>query len=92
MILPILAYGHPVLRKVAENITPEYPDLSKFIADMWETMYHSNGVGLAAPQVSKAIRIFVLDSVQIFENMKEDEDKEDYPDKPGIKQVFINSN
>lgn len=90
MILPIVAYGHPVLRKVAEDITPDYPDLPKFIADMWETMYHSNGVGLAAPQVSKPIRIFVLDSAQIFTNMKEDEEKDDYPDKPGIKQVFIN--
>lgn len=90
MILPILAYGHPVLRQVAEDITPDYPNLSKFIADMWDTMYHSNGVGLAAPQVGRPIRIFVLDSEQIFENMKEEEDKEEYPDKPGFKQVFIN--
>jgi peptide deformylase len=90
MILPILAYGHPVLRQVADDITPEYPELQKFIADMWDTMYHSNGVGLAAPQVGRPIRIFVLDSAQIFENMKEDDDKEEYPDAPGVKQVFIN--
>lgn len=90
MILPIVAYGHPVLRKVAEDITPEYPGLTNFLADMWDTMYHSNGVGLAAPQVNKSIRIFVLDSTQIFENMKDDEDKEEYPDSPGVKQVFIN--
>ncbi|HRF18216.1 MAG TPA: peptide deformylase, partial [Chitinophagaceae bacterium] len=54
MILPIVAYGHPVLRKVAEDITPEYPQLDKFIEDMWETMYASNGVGLAAPQVNRS--------------------------------------
>src|ERR1700712_508995 len=90
MILPIVAYGHPILRKVAEDITPDYPELTKLIADMWETMYYSNGVGLAAPQINKSIRLFVMDSSQIFANMKEDEDKEVYPDDPGIKKVFIN--
>lgn len=90
MILPILAYGHPVLRQVAQDITPEYPELQKFIADMWDTMYHSNGVGLAAPQVGRPVRIFTLDSAQIFENMKDDDDKEQYPDDPGVKQLFIN--
>lgn len=90
MILPIVAYGHPVLRKIATDIEADYPELPKLIEDMWETMYHSNGVGLAAPQVNKSIRLFVMDSSQIFENMKEDEEKVDYPDKPGIKQVFIN--
>ena len=73
MILPIVAYGHPVLRKVAEDITPEYPQLDKFIEDMWETMYASNGVGLAAPQVNKSIRLFTVDTIQIFENMDDDE-------------------
>lgn len=91
MILPIVAYGHPVLRKIAMDIEPNYPDLPKLIEDMWETMYYSNGVGLAAPQINKSIRLFVIDSCQIFENMKEDEEKVDYPDKPGIKQVFINA-
>jgi len=90
MILPIVAYGHPVLRKVAEDITPEYPDLQKLIDDMWETMYHSNGVGLAAPQINRGIRLFVMDSSQIFKNMKEDDDKEVYPDDPGMKKAFIN--
>lgn len=90
MILPIVAYGHPVLREVAKPISPEYPQLDKLIGDMWETMYGSNGVGLAAPQVNRAIRLFVIDSTQIFENMDEDE-KDDYPDGPGVKQVFINA-
>jgi peptide deformylase len=90
MILPIVAYGHPVLREVAKPIAPEYPQLDKLIEDMWETMYGSNGVGLAAPQINRAIRLFVIDSTQIFENMDDDE-KEDYPDGPGVKQVFINA-
>jgi peptide deformylase len=91
MILPIVAYGHPVLRKVAHEIDENYPDLAKFIEDMWETMYASNGVGLAAPQVNKDIRLFVMDSAQIFANMDErDREEENYPDAPGIKQLFIN--
>ncbi len=57
---------------------------------MWETMYNSNGVGLAAPQVNRAIRLFVVDSMQIFENQEEDE-KDEYPDAPGFKGAFINA-
>ena len=73
MILPIVAYGHPVLRKVAKEIDEHYPQLDKLIEDMWETMYASNGVGLAAPQINKEIRLFVIDSAQIFNNMDEKE-------------------
>jgi peptide deformylase len=90
MILPIVAYGAPILRTVSKDITPDYPDLGKLIADMWETMYASNGVGLAAPQVNRDIRLFVIDSAQVFTNQDEDE-KGIYPDEPGIKQVFINA-
>ncbi len=90
MILPIVAYGHPVLRKVAEDITPDYPNLAKLIEDMWETMYGSSGVGLAAPQINKDIRLFVIDTEQMFNNMEE-EDKGKYPDAPGLKQAFINA-
>ena len=90
MILPIVAYGSPILRKVSADITPDYPGLEKLIADMWETMYNSNGVGLAAPQVNKEIRLFVMDSTQVFQN-QEEEDKGKYPDEPGFKGVFINA-
>jgi peptide deformylase len=90
MILPIVAYGAPVLRKVCGDIGPDYPALDKLIADMWETMYNSNGVGLAAPQINKEIRLFVIDSAQIFANKDEDDDF-DYPDAPGYKGVFINA-
>ena len=57
MILPIYTYGMPVLRKESVDITPDYPGLEQLIADMFETMYHSDGVGLAAPQIGKAIRL-----------------------------------
>lgn len=90
MILPIVAYGSPVLRKVCDDITADYPNLDKLVADMWETMYNSNGVGLAAPQVNVPIRLFVMDSEQIFLNQEEDE-KDEYPDAPGHKGVFINA-
>ena len=91
MILPIVAYGSPVLRKVATDITKDYPELEKLIADMWETMYNSNGVGLAAPQINRAIRLFTVDSTQIFSNMEEDDDLDEFPDAPGFKGVFINA-
>ncbi|WP_118972798.1 peptide deformylase [Taibaiella koreensis] len=90
MILPIVAYGHPVLRKECEDITPGYPGLSQLIADMWETMYHTNGVGLAAPQVNRPARIFVVDTEQIVEGF-DDEDRKRYPDEKPVKRIFINA-
>lgn len=90
MIFPIIAYGDPVLRKVAVDIKPGDLDLPSFIESMWETMYSSNGVGLAAPQVNHSIRLFTVDTIQIFENMEDDEIKT-YPDAPGIKAAFINA-
>lgn len=89
MILPVVAYGLPILRQVAENIDANYPDLALLIDDMWETMYGSNGVGLAAPQINKGIRLFVMDSAQVFAG-QEEEEKDEFPDAPGIKEVFIN--
>lgn len=89
MILPIVAYGSPILRKVCSNIDAQYPELDKLLADMWETLYNSNGVGLAAPQINRDIRLFIVDSEQIFANQEEDDEK--YPDEPGYKGVFINA-
>lgn len=93
MILPIVAYGAAVLRKQAKDITPDYPGLQLLIEDMWETMYESNGVGLAAPQINKDIRLFIIDSTQIFESMEEDNDadRKKYKDAPGVKKLFINA-
>jgi len=82
MILPIYAYGQSVLKRVADDIDPDYPDLGQLIDNMWETMYNAQGVGLAAPQVGLPIRLFVVDTQQMME-----EDKE----KEGFKQVFINA-
>jgi peptide deformylase len=90
MVLPIVAYGNPVLRKMGRDITLDYPELNKLISDMWETLYNSRGVGLAAPQVNRDIRLFLIDSVQIIENFEEDE-KEDFPGDEGYKGVFINA-
>lgn len=90
MILPIVAYGSPVLRTMCKDITPDYPDLSQLIADMWETMYYSNGVGIAAPQINRDIRIFTVDTAQMFANMDEEE-KDEYGDAPGVKKTFINA-
>ncbi len=93
MILPIVAYGDPVLKKEAEEITNEFPDLHKLIKDMYETMYHASGVGLAAPQIGKSIRMFVVDGSPFAE--KDEEDEEDTPDPKAVgienfKKVFIN--
>jgi peptide deformylase len=82
MILPIYAYGQPVLKKVAEDIKPDYPELETLIENMWETMYHAEGVGLAAPQIGRAIRLFLVDTVQTQKEGEEDK---------GIKRVFINA-
>lgn len=82
MILPIFAYGQPVLKKIAAPITPDYPELETLIANMWETMYHADGVGIAAPQIGLAIRLFVIDTEQI--DRKNDEQK-------GFKRVFVNA-
>ena len=90
MILPIVAYGSEVLRKVSKDINADYPELNKLIADMWETMYASSGVGLAAPQINRDIRLFVVDSTQIFAQMNEEETLP-YADAPGVKKVFINA-
>ncbi len=90
MIYPIVAYGAQILRKQSKDISPDYPGLAILLEDMWETMYASYGVGLAAPQINKDIRLFVIDSQQIFENLEEEE-KNAYPDGPGVKKVFINA-
>jgi peptide deformylase len=89
MILPIVAYGASVLRKVCDPIDSSYPNIKVLIEDMWETMYESNGVGLAAPQINKHIRLFVVDSAQIFANAEPEDDT--YTDAPGVKKTFINA-
>lgn len=81
MIYPIVVYGHPVLRKVAEDIERDYPERDKLIADLFETMYYSEGLGLAAPQIGKSIRIFVIDGKPAAE---------DEPALAEFRKAFIN--
>ena len=90
MILPVVAYGHPVLRKECVDIDKDYPELEKLIADMWETMYYTNGVGMAAPQINRPIRLFVIDTDQIVDGF-DVEDLKEFPDEKPVKQTFINA-
>ena len=82
MILPIFAYGQPVLKKKAKAIEENDEALKALIENMWETMYNASGVGLAAPQIGKSIRLFLVDTIQTMEEGKEEQ---------GIKQAFINA-
>ncbi|MCL1944178.1 MAG: peptide deformylase [Candidatus Azobacteroides sp.] len=82
MILPVYLYGHPVLRKVAEDIDSDYPGLSALIKNMYETMYNADGVGLAAPQTGLSIRVLVIDLDALSENI---------PEVKGFKKIFINA-
>ena len=82
MILPITAYGHPTLKKVAQDIDKDYPELQQLIADMFETMYYSKGVGLAAPQIDKSIRLLVIDATPYGD---------DFPEAKNFKKVMINA-
>jgi len=80
MTLPVLAYGDPILKKVAQPITKDYPNLTEIIENMFETMYRANGLGLAAPQIGLSIRLFVVDGSNV--------EKEDLKD---FKKIFINA-
>lgn len=82
MILPIYLYGQPVLRKVAEDITPDYPELKSLIESMFDTMHQAEGIGLAAPQVGLAIRLVVIDLDPL---------SEEYPEYKDFRRVYINA-
>ena len=82
MILPVYVYGSPVLRKIAVEVDKNYAGLNAFISDLWDTMYNSDGVGLAAPQVGKSIRVFVIDAAPM---------SDDDPALKNFKKTFINA-
>lgn len=82
MILPIYLYGQPVLKKVAEDITPEYPELNALVENMFETMHQAEGIGLAAPQIGLAIRLVVIDLDVL---------SEDFPEFKDFRRVYINA-
>lgn len=89
MVIPIVAYGDPVLRKVAKPIEANYPKLNELLGNMWETMYKANGVGLAAPQIGLPIRIFLVDTSPFADD--EEMNEEDRSQLDGFKKVFINA-
>ena len=85
MILPIYSYGNPILKKKCKDVDSSYPNLNKLINDMWDTMYNAQGVGLAAPQIGRQIRLFIIDASPFFD----EKDITDYESK-NLKRVFIN--
>ena len=96
MVLPIVVYGDPVLRKVAQDIDANYEGLNQLIKDMFETMYKANGLGLAAPQVGKSIRLFIVDATPFAEKDEDNEESEEkftaeqIEELKNFKKVFIN--
>ena len=82
MILPVYAYGQPILKKVGREIDTDFEGLSNLLEDMWETMYHAQGVGIAAPQIGQGLRLFLVDTMQAMDEGEEDK---------GIKKAFINA-
>ena len=88
MILPIVSYGSSVLKKTAKEITSDYPNLNELIANMWETMYAANGVGLAAPQIGLSIRVFVIDASPFVD--EENMSVKEIETINTFKKVFIN--
>ncbi|MFS4456249.1 peptide deformylase [Maribacter sp. 2304DJ31-5] len=89
MILPIVAYGDSVLRKMGSEIGKDYPNLKELVSNMWETMYNANGVGLAAPQIGLPIRLFLVDTTPFSDDA--DLTPEEQKQLNGFKQVFINA-
>jgi peptide deformylase len=88
MILPVVAYGDPVLRKVAKEIGSDYPKLEELIVNMRQTMYNASGVGIAAPQIGKSIRLFVIDATPFAED--EDISEEEQEQLKDFNKIFIN--
>lgn len=90
MILPILSYGHEMLRRKCDDVTPGHP-VEQLITDMWETLYNAAGCGLAAPQIGEPVNLFLVDSKLIFQQMNPESRLVYFEDNNGIKEVFINA-
>ena len=91
MTLPIMAYGHDILRQKCQDISPQYPGLKNLVDDMWQTLYVANGCGLAAPQVNHAVRLFIVDSVQSYKSFDLRGRKQYFDGDMGIQETFINA-
>jgi peptide deformylase len=90
MILPIIAYGHTILRTPCREVPADFPGLSRLVADMWQTLEGARGVGLAAPQVNQPLRLFIVESRSTFELLDPAERDTLFPDNTGIRETFIN--
>lgn len=88
MVLPIIAYGDPILKKKGKEISKDYPDLEQLISNMWDTMFEAYGVGLAAPQIGLSIRMFIIDPTPFADD--EDLSPEESEQLKNLKKVFIN--
>jgi len=88
MILPIVGYGAPILKRKAKDISKDYKDLPKLIENMWETMYNANGIGLAAPQIGKSIRLFIADPTPFLDDDELTEEEKNTIKR--AKKVYIN--
>jgi peptide deformylase len=91
MILPIVSYGQGILRQKCKEIDQNYPDLEQLINDMWETLYPADGSGLAAPQVSHLIKLFIVDSKELYDRMEPEERTDFFEGDEGIQETFINA-
>jgi len=91
MILPIISYGHSILRQVCEDIDPNYPGLEEITADLSDTLNAANGVGLAAPQINEALKVFIVNTQQVYNQMEEEDRTVYFPGEKGIKETFINA-
>ena len=91
MVVPIISYGHAILRSVCQDMDPDYPGLKEMIIDLTDTLDAANGVGLAAPQINKVLRMFIVDTQQVYDQMREEDRAAYFPGEKGIKETFINA-
>ena len=91
MLLPIISYGHSVLRQECKEVDTGYPDLNAIIDSMWETMYPADGTGLAAPQVNQLLKIFIVDTKESYDRMEPEDREALFDGDEGIKETFINA-
>jgi peptide deformylase len=91
MTVPIISYGHTVLRKICREVEPDDPRLETILADLEDTMVAADGVGLAAPQINEAIKMFMVDTRQIYDRMNEENRAAYFPEEKGVRDIFINA-
>lgn len=91
MTIPIISYGHSILRQVCEEIVPDDPDIEVLITDLTDTLDAADGVGLAAPQINKGLNMFIVDTRKVYFRMKAEDRGAYFPGEEGIRDIFINA-